>query len=132
MPRKRGGSHPGKRKKQQARANAVRPLEFPEKGEDYGKIVENCGDRRFMVLCGDMITRMCHVCGRMKKRIWVNVGDLVVVSVRDFEPTKGDINHCYSPAEASVLESQGKIPEGLLTATAGKEEEEDAYDFGAV
>ena len=47
--------------------------------------------------------RMCHVCGKMRKRVWVMVGDIVLVSLRDFQDAKGDIILKYNSDEAKNL-----------------------------
>ena len=39
----------------------------------------------------------------MRKRVWINNGDLILVSLRDFEKEKGDVIHKYFPEEATEL-----------------------------
>ncbi len=39
----------------------------------------------------------------MRNRIWVNVGDLVLVGLRDFDKTKCDIVHKYNNDEVKNL-----------------------------
>ncbi len=38
-----------------------------------------------LVYCNDNKIRLCHICGAMKKFNWLSVGDLVLISLRDFE-----------------------------------------------
>lgn len=80
---------------------------FIEKPDDqhYGRILRNFGGRNMLVYCNDNKVRLCHICGAMKKSNWINVGDIVLISLRDFgsKPSaeskdkyeKGDILHKY-------------------------------------
>ncbi len=52
----------------------------------------------------------------MKNRVWIAVGDLVLVSNREFEDDKGDIIHKYTPDEVKDLKKHGEIPESLEIA----------------
>lgn len=59
----------------------------------YGRILKVLGSLNFQVYGNDGRTRICKVCGAMRKRIWINVGDLVIISLREFEVSakvKGD------------------------------------------
>lgn len=51
----------------------------------YGRVLKVLGSLNFQVYGNDGRTRICKVCGAMRKRVWVNVGDLVIISVREFE-----------------------------------------------
>ena len=46
----------------------------------------------------------------MRKRIYVNLNDTVIVSLRDFEPNKGDIIHKYTINEVNKLIKMKLIP----------------------
>ena len=52
----------------------------------------------------------------MKNRVWIGVGDLVLVSNWEFEDDKGDIIHKYFPEEIKDLKKHGEIPESLEIA----------------
>ncbi len=70
-----------------------------------------------LVYCNDNKIRLCHICGGMKKSSWLTVGDLILVSLRDFEKKpepgskdryeKGDILHKYDPDHLGKLK---KVP----------------------
>lgn len=47
----------------------------------------------------------------MRKRVWVNSGDIVLVSLRDYQDEKGDVIAKYTPDEARALKSYGELPE---------------------
>ncbi|CDJ38116.1 eukaryotic translation initiation factor 1A, putative [Eimeria tenella] len=45
-----------------------------------------------------------------EERVWVNAGDIVLVSLRDFQDNKGDVIAKYTPDEARALKSFGELP----------------------
>ena len=92
MPKIKGKG--GKKNKRAKGGNAdfqKRELIFKEDGQEYGQILKMLGNGRCDVQCMDGKKRLCHVCGKMRKRVWVMVGDVVLVSLRDFQDAKGDI-----------------------------------------
>jgi translation initiation factor 1A len=82
MPNQQGGKN---YKKSKHGGEAVVRLEEAGPDELYGRIIKNLGNLNMNVYCNDNVIRMCKVRGSMRKRIWINVGDLVIVSLRCFE-----------------------------------------------
>ena len=39
----------------------------------------------WQALCFDGQKRMCHIRGKMRKRVWVCQGDIVLVGLRDYQ-----------------------------------------------
>ena len=68
------------------------------------------GFDRIMVKCMDGHNRMCRIRGKMKRRVWVRVNDVVIVSPWDFQTdTRGDIVWRYKSNEAEWLKGQGYL-----------------------
>lgn len=82
MPNRTGGKN---YKKSKQTGSIAKP--FIEKQDDqmYARILRNLGARNMLVYCNDNKVRLCHICGAMKKFNWLNVGDLVLISLRGFE-----------------------------------------------
>lgn len=72
--------------------------------QDYGKIEKILGNGRFNLLCNDKITRLGIIRGKMRKRNWVNMGSIVLYSIREYEKDKVDIIHVYSNSVLKMLE----------------------------
>jgi len=51
----------------------------------------------------NVIVMMGHIRGSMRKKVWVSTGDIVLVSLRDFQDEKCDINHKYNADESINL-----------------------------
>merc|ERR1712003_97264 len=107
-------------------------LEFKEDGQEYGQVARMLGNGRCEVQCFDNIKRLCHIRGKMCKKVCVNQGDIVLVSLRDFQDRKGDIIFKYTPDEARNLKTYGELPEGTKineTDIVGDEDLEDDVEF---
>merc|ERR1719478_2050589 len=64
-------------------------------------------------MCFDNVKRLCHIRGKMRKKVWVMQGDIVLVSLRDFQDEKADIILKYNADEARNLKTYGELPEGV-------------------
>lgn len=62
-------------------------------------------------------------------------GDIILVSLRDFQEDQCDVVHKYNSDEARTLKNVGELPENAKineTDTFGGEEEDDVnFEFGA-
>jgi len=88
-----------------------RELVLKEEGQEYGQVLRMLGNGRLEAACFDGKMRLCHIRGKMRKRVWVNTGDIVLVTLRDFQDEKGDVVLKYSADEARQLKAMGEIPD---------------------
>ena len=83
--------------------------------------------------CIDGKKRMCHIRGKMRKKVWVGQGDIVLVGLRDYQDEKADVILKYSADEARVLKQYGELPAHLrINDTDVVLEGEDNENAGAV
>ena len=99
-----------------------RELVMKEELEDYAKIGKAYGQGRFLCECYDGKERLGSVRGKMYKRIFIANGDLVLVSLREFQDKKCDIVHKYKPGEVRTLIDIGEI-EAKMEEGDGEEED---------
>lgn len=93
---------------------SVEEARLPGEGEVLGVIEKMLGYDRARVRCLDGRTRLCRIPGRMKKKVWVKEGDVVIVAIWDFQPeSRGDIVYRYTQSELRRLKESGllKLPE---------------------
>ena len=69
------------------------------------------GNGRLEAFCFDGKVRLCHIRGKMRKKVWVGAGDIIMVSLRDYQDDKGDVILKYTADEARQLKSSGQLPE---------------------
>jgi len=80
---------------------------LPAANDVLGTAVRMLGADRIMVKCQDGITRLCRIKGKMKRRAWIRVDDIVIVSPWDFQSdTRGDIVYRYKPNQLGWLRSK--------------------------
>ena len=83
---------------------------YPNKNDILGIVINNYGQTRMNIKCQDGETRICRVRGKMKKRVWVREGDVVLISPWDFQSDeKGDIIFRYTRNQASLLRNRGYL-----------------------
>ena len=81
-----------------------RELIYKEDGQEYAEVQKALGDGRFTMQCYDNISRIGKIRGKHHRRMWIGVGDLILISLRDFEDGKADVLHKYSTEEARSLQ----------------------------
>ena len=85
-------------------------LVFKEDGQEYALVIRLLGCGRLEAFCYDGSTRISHIRGKMRKRQWINNGDLILVGLREYQDKKADVIHKYRPEEARKLLSYGELP----------------------
>ena len=90
-----------------------------EQGMMYAKVLKKFGGNHMQVLCTNGKIMIAKISGVMRKRKWINVGDIVLVSPREFETNQDncDILYCYNYDEAKTLVSMGEIAFEINQAT---------------
>ena len=76
----------------------ITKLETADKFQNYAQVVSMLGDARIKIKClvdNKIIEKLGIIRGSMRKRQWINSGDIVIVCIRDFEPDKCDVVYVY-------------------------------------
>lgn len=87
-----------------------RDLSFKEDGQEYGQVLRMLGDSRVEVNCFDGTKRICIIRGTLRKKVWIKVGDMVLVGLRDYQDGKGDVITKYTEDDVKKLKSYGELP----------------------
>ena len=81
-----------------------RELFLKEEGQDYAQILRLLGQGRVEANCFENNTkRMCTIRGKLRNRVWINAGDIILISLREFGDDKADVIHKFYPEEAFEL-----------------------------
>ncbi|KAJ2523435.1 Translation initiation factor 1A [Coemansia sp. RSA 1939] len=102
-----------RRGKNDKEEGAKRELIFKEEGQEYAQVIKLLGNGRLDASCFDGISRLAQIRGSMRKKIWINQGDIILLSLREFEDKKADVIQKYSPDEARLLKQYGELPENF-------------------
>ena len=115
MPNNKGGRNFKKGKKTRVYEDKKQLIKKDVKeSQEYAQVVNPKGNGRFELLCFDGgKTRMGTICGTMRKRVWVNRSDVVLISLWEgmTDDTKCSIIHKYSEDEAKRLQKEGELPD---------------------
>ena len=100
-----------------------RELLYKEEGQEYAQILALLGNGRVSANCFDGVKRMATIRGKLRNRVWINAGDIILVSLREFGDEKADVIHKYYPEEAFELQDLGEIPENIAIKEGMPDEE---------
>ncbi|GAA5900880.1 translation initiation complex factor eIF1A [Sporobolomyces salmoneus] len=112
-----------------------RELVFKEEGQEYAQVLKMLGNGRVEAMCFDGEKRLAHIRGKMRKKVWINQGDIILLSLRDFQDDKADVIQKYTADEARNLKAYGELPETAKineTDTFGPGDEDDNVEFDEV
>ncbi len=82
-----------------------------EDDQQYARVLRALGDRRMLCFCNDGVDRICKIRGKLCRgpgRQRIEVGDIVVLSFRDFEDDDSDADETSKKVTAplsSLMES---------------------------
>lgn len=85
-------------------------VRVPRGRQFLGEVEQLLGDRRMSVKCTDGNMRLCRIPGKVRRRIWIKEGDIVLVEPWTVQSNeKGDVLWRYTPQQAGWLDSKGYL-----------------------
>ena len=58
---------------------------FKEDGQEYAQVLKMLGNGRLDAMCFDGVKRLCHIRGKLRKKVWINTGDIILLGLRDYQ-----------------------------------------------
>lgn len=102
------GFEMGKRKV--TNESSLNDMILPSQNDVLGVAEKMLGADRIMVKCQDGKDRLCRVRGKLKRRVWIREGDIVLVSPWDFQvDSRGDIFWRYRKNQSEWLRSHNYL-----------------------
>ena len=135
MPKNKQGGKKFKKGKKTRISNDKVNIIYAEEGQTYALVKKKEGGSRLQLECSDGKIRSGIIPGRMRKRVWMNPGDILLVSLGVVASDKScTIDNKFNPSEVSVLRSQGLISfeETENNDKSGFEFKTDAMDFSDI
>jgi translation initiation factor 1A len=97
-------------KKKVLSESQLREMVLPDTGQLLGIVSQMLGYDRLLVKCTDGHERVCRIRGKMKRRVWIKVSDVVLVAPWDFQfESRGDILWRYTESQAQWLRGHGYL-----------------------
>ncbi|BEI85996.1 hypothetical protein CcaverHIS002_0602830 [Cutaneotrichosporon cavernicola] len=131
MPKAKGKGGKNRRRGKNDADGDKRELIFKEDGQEYAQVVKMLGNGRLEAKCQDGETRLGQIRGQMRKKVWITVGDIILLSLREFQDDKADVIHRYTPDEARNLKTYGELKSDFQI-TEGAEEGGASDDEGGI
>lgn len=86
----------------------------PRQNEVLGIVDAMLGTNKLKVICQDDKIRICRIPGRMRKRIWIREGDVVLVEPWSIQSERsGDIVLKYTDTQVGWLRRKGILKMNL-------------------
>merc|ERR1711975_162948 len=76
-----GGKGGKNRRCGKADGDMKRELTFKEDGQEYAQVTRMLGNGRLEAFCFDGVNRLCHIRGKLRKRVWIGVGDIILLEL---------------------------------------------------
>ncbi|KAG6423231.1 hypothetical protein SASPL_113620 [Salvia splendens] len=140
MPKNKGKGGKNRKRGKNEADDEKRELVFKEDGQEYAQVMRMLGNGRCEATCIDGVKRLCHIRGKMHKKVWIAAGDIILVGLRDYQmetwqvfgssfveldgeveesknknaimlDDKADVILKYMPDEARLLKAYGELPE---------------------
>ena len=104
-------------------ANKKREVHTPEfthirlarnrNNEIYAIADEMLGASHIKVLCADGKLRIGRILGKLKGKVWIRTGDVVIIRPWSFQDDKADVIWRYTKTESSYLIRIHKLPKEI-------------------
>ncbi len=97
-----------KKKQGQGQEQPVGRVPLPKGRQVLGILEQRLGANHMLVKCLDGKSRNCRVPGRLRRKLWLREGNIVIVEPWELEGDKrGDILLKYHPAQVQWLKKKG-------------------------
>jgi len=109
MPKNKGKGGKNRRRGKNE-SEEKRELILKEPGQEYAQVLRMLGNGRLEGYCFDGKRRLCHIRGKLRKREWATVGDIILIGLRSYQDSKADILRVYNSDEARRLKKMKELP----------------------
>ncbi|CAF3385428.1 unnamed protein product, partial [Rotaria socialis] len=122
MPKNKGKGGKNRRRGKNENENMKRELILKDDGQSYAQVTRILGSGYIEAFCFDNTggkKRICHIRGKLRKKVWINQGDVILVGLRDYQDDKADVLMKYLSDEARELKRIREIPDNVnITETS--------------
>ena len=84
-------------------------VKLPRKNEVIGIIEQRLGGNKMMVSCLDGKNRNCRVPGRLRRKLWLRPGDVVIIELWELDKNRGDVIYKYRQNQVEWLRKNGHL-----------------------
>ena len=97
-------------KKKVVSESEIQDMVLPVANDVLGIAIKLLGFDRVLVKSQDGHQRLCRIRGKIKRRVWIREGDVVLVSPWDFQSeSRGDVIWRYTRGQVDWLRKKGYL-----------------------
>jgi len=96
---------------QMTEEEAISRIRMPKRKEleMFAVATQMVGGDKIKAMAEDKIERICRIPGKLRKRVWIREGDLVIIKLWDFQPSKADVIWRYIKVQTNHLKRKGLL-----------------------
>jgi len=99
-----------KHKKEVTEEEEISRTRIPKEGELLGIVELMLGSDKLRVQCNDGKERIVRIPGKLRKRVWIRVGDLILIQPwKVMSDRRADVIWRYTKTQAKWLERKGYL-----------------------
>ncbi|MHA1380204.1 MAG: translation initiation factor eIF-1A [Candidatus Helarchaeota archaeon] len=105
-----------KKKKHPQSEDYVRRVQVPVEGQVLGRVIQILGGGWLKVQCEDKKVRNCRIRGKIRKRMWIRIDDVVLVEpwIDMQSDERGEIITRYTKTQARWLQRNRYLKSGTI------------------
>ena len=99
-----------KRRKEWTEEEEIARIRLPKEGELLGIVELMLGSDKLRVQCDDGKERIVRIPGKLRKRVWIRVGDLILIQPwKVMSDRRADVIWRYTKTQAGWLQKKGYL-----------------------
>ncbi len=95
------------------------PFPSAEEGTTICGVIRHLGGDYVLVRCIDGYERKARIPGKLRKKVWIVEGDVVLVGLWGAGSDKCDLIYKYSKSEVNILVERRIVPKEFIDALSG-------------
>jgi len=104
-----------KREEELTREEEIARTRIPKEGEILGKVELMLGSDKLRVQCDDGKERIARIPGKLRKKVWIRVGDLILLQPwKVMSDRRADVIWRYTNTQAKWLGKKGYVKSVLV------------------
>jgi translation initiation factor 1A len=99
-----------KRKEVLTEEEEIARIRIPKEGEVLGLVELMLGSDKLRVQCDDSKERIVRIPGKLRKRVWIRVGDIILIQPwKVMTDRRADVIWRYTRTQANWLQKKGYL-----------------------
>ena len=89
----------------------IAKIRYPkrEELEMFAVATQLMGTNQVKAMCEDGIERQCRIPGKMRKKVWIRAGDLLIIKLWSFQPKKANIVWRFLGTQMEHIKRKGLL-----------------------